>query len=166
MHVFVGSKDPSKFSEAVAQTKGVDKVLVSASEWLENPLADDLASISKHLVDKNGYKRVLAASTAIGKDFIPRLGGKIDSQPITDVIKIEGEDTFVRPCYAGNAISKVKSKDKIKLITVWPTNFDAAESGGKASIENIDVSSWFSALETKFVENQVKESDLPELTSA
>lgn len=54
--MFVGSKDPSKFSEAVAQTKGVDKVFVSASDRLENPLADDLATVSKHLVEKNGYK--------------------------------------------------------------------------------------------------------------
>jgi len=51
----------------------------------------------------------------------------MDSQPITDVIRIENADTFVRPCYAGNAISLVKSKDKIKLITIRPTNFDSAE---------------------------------------
>ena len=29
VHVFVGGKDPSKLAEAVAATKGVDKVLVS-----------------------------------------------------------------------------------------------------------------------------------------
>jgi len=52
---------------------------VSSHEWLENPLADDLANISKGLVEKHGYKWVLAAATAIGKDFIPRLGGKLDS---------------------------------------------------------------------------------------
>ena len=69
------------------------------------------------------------------------------------MIKIEAEDTFVRPCYAGNAISVVKSRDKIKLVTVRPTNFDAAESGGKAVVENVDVSAWLSGLNTKFVEN-------------
>jgi len=71
------------------------------------------------------------------------------------VIKIEAEDTFVRPCYAGNAISTVKSKDKIKLLTVRPTNFDAAETGGKAPLENVDVSAWLSSLNSKFIENQV-----------
>ena len=69
------------------------------------------------------------------------------------MIKIDSEDTFVRPCYAGNAISQVKSKDKIKLLTVRPTNFDAAESGGKATVENVDVSAWLSNLNTKFIEN-------------
>lgn len=79
VHVFVGAKDTSKFASDVADIKGVDKVFASSHERLENPLADDLANISKGLIEKNGYKRVLAASTAIGKDFIPRLGGKIDS---------------------------------------------------------------------------------------
>jgi len=46
-------------------------VLVATHDRLENPLPDDLSNISKKLVEKFGYKRVLAASTAIGKDFIP-----------------------------------------------------------------------------------------------
>ena len=108
----------------------------------------------------------MAAATAIGRDFVPRLGGQIDSQPITDVIKIDSADTFVRPCYAGNAIATVKSKDKVKVITVRPTNFDAAESGGNASVEVIDVSKWFSPVGSKFIENIIKESDVPDLTSA
>lgn len=67
------------------------------------------------------------------------------------MIKIESPDTFVRPCYAGNAIATVKSKDKIKVITIRPTNFEAAAAGGNGSLETIDVSKYFSPIGTKFL---------------
>ena len=34
------------------------------------------------------------------------------------------DETFARPIYAGNAISKIKSKDSLKVITVRPTCFE------------------------------------------
>ena len=41
--------------------------------------------------------------------------------------------------YAGNAISTVKSSDSVKLMTVRPTNFDAAGEGGSAEVEEISL---------------------------
>lgn len=55
------------------------------------------------------------------------------------MIWIESLDTFIRPCYAGNAFAQVKSRDSIKVITIRPTNFDASPSGGSATVETIDV---------------------------
>jgi electron transfer flavoprotein alpha subunit len=49
---------------------------------------DVIAKTLKALIEKNGYDKVIAASSAFGKDFIPRLGGLLDVQPITDVIQI------------------------------------------------------------------------------
>ncbi|HBJ98863.1 MAG TPA: electron transfer flavoprotein subunit alpha, partial [Delftia acidovorans] len=44
--------------------------------------------------------------------------------------------TFERPIYAGNAIATVQSSDKIKVITVRGTGFDAAATtGGSAQVE-------------------------------
>ena len=48
----------------------------------------------------------------------------LDVAPITDVVEIKGEDTFVRPMYAGNAMATVKSSDSIKLMSVRTTAFD------------------------------------------
>ena len=62
---------PESFAEAVKSTKGVDKVLVAKHERLENPQGDDLASITKNLIEQQKYNRVLAAATSIGRDFIP-----------------------------------------------------------------------------------------------
>ena len=49
----------------------------------------------------------------------------------------QGEDTFVRPMYAGNAIATVKSNDATKVFTVRTTAFEAAAaSGGGAAVED------------------------------
>jgi electron transfer flavoprotein alpha subunit len=63
---------------------------------------------------------------------MPRIGGLLDLQAITDVVQIrEGGNKFVRPIYAGNALSVVSTSDKIKLITVRPTSFEKVKSGDK-----------------------------------
>jgi electron transfer flavoprotein alpha subunit len=166
VHVLVPGDAPNEFAEAVSQTAGVDKVWKASHPDLENPMGYHLAGVAEGLLAEHGYNRVIAAATAIGKDFIPWLGGKMDLQPITDVIEIHDSDTFSRPVYAGNAISKVKSSDAVKLITIWPTNFDKAGDGGSAEIEDVDVSAWMSTIGGKFVENLVEDSDLPDLATA
>ena len=82
------------------------------------------------------------------------------------MIRIDSEDTFARPVYAGNAISTVKSSDSVKLITIRPTNFDAASVGGSAEVSEIDTSQWHNEEHSKFLENIVEESELPELSTA
>lgn len=65
--------------------------------------------------------------------MIPRVGGLIDCQPITDVIEVmHGGKKFKRPVYAGNAIATVSSSDKVKLLTVRTTNFERTPKGEKA----------------------------------
>ena len=56
---------------------------------------------------------------------------------ISDIISVEGEDTFVRTIYAGNAIQTVKSSDSVKFITVRGTAFPpVATSGGNVAKED------------------------------
>ena len=113
----------------------------------------------------NDYAFLIAPSGTFSKNFIPRLGGVLDVQPITDIIKIHNQDTFDRPIYAGNAIATVKSKDKIKIITIRGTAFQpVAYENGNANIKTLP-----DILEnkiSKFISTEVSKSERPELSAA
>jgi len=142
----------------------VSKVLLAEDTALENPTAESLAAIV--VANAEGYSHILASATTSGKNFMPRVGAKLDVQPISDITAVESADTFKRPIYAGNAIATVQSTDAVKVITVRGTGFDAANAeGGSASIEKVDASSHISTTST-FVSQELTVSERPELTAA
>lgn len=47
-----------------------------------------LAKTLHKLVEGKGYNQVIGPTSAFGKDLLPRLGGLLDSQPISDVVDI------------------------------------------------------------------------------
>jgi electron transfer flavoprotein alpha subunit len=111
--------------EEVKKYPGINKIFFANNPDLQNSYGDAVAQLTKKLVEINKYDKVVAASSGFGKDVIPRLGGLLDVQPITDVMEIvDGGAKFKRPIYAGNAIATVSSSDSIKLLTVRTTNFD------------------------------------------
>ena len=91
--------------------------------------------MASNLIQSEGYTNVIAASSSFGKDVIPRIGGKLDLQAITDVIEIrDGGAQFVRPIYAGNALCAVSTKDPTRLLTVRGTNFEKVKVGDAADV--------------------------------
>ena len=108
---------------------GIRKILTASNDGLENAYGQSVAHITKGLVEKGGYTQVVASSTGFGKDVIPRLGGLMDLQAITDVVKILDGGKFVRPIYAGNAMCTVSTSDAIKLLTVRGANFEKVKAG-------------------------------------
>jgi electron transfer flavoprotein alpha subunit len=95
---------------------------------------------------------------------MPRVAALLDVMVISEVMAVIDADTFERPIYAGNAIQTVKSSDKVKVMTVRTSGYDAAPTGGAAPVQavgtaaNTGLSEW--------VEDRVAASDRPELTSA
>ena len=111
------------------------------------------------------YSHVLFPATAHGKNVAPRVAAKLDVAQVSDIIKVVGPDTFERPIYAGNAIATVQSSDKVKVITVRSTGFDAAPAqGGNASVETVPAVPDSGV--SSFVSREVTKSDRPELTAA
>jgi electron transfer flavoprotein alpha subunit len=148
--------------EAASKIEGVSKVLVAEDPTLGHRLAESTAALIVSLA--GDYEHIVAPATTDAKNVMPRVAALLDVMIISDASGVVDGETFERPIYAGNAIQTVKSKDAKKVITFRTSTFDAAGTGGSASIETISaaadpgLSSW--------VEDHVAASDRPELTSA
>jgi len=150
---------------AVAQAaalQGVTQVLHVEDGAYEHPLAETLTPLIQHLA--GDYQYLLAPATTFGKNLLPRVAALLDVAMLSEVIGIEGPDTFRRPIYAGNAIATVKSADPIKVMTVRATAFDAAATGNSAPIESVAAQA--ASDKARFVGQQLTESARPELTEA
>merc|ERR1719468_1027306 len=90
---------------------------------------------------------IAGVASSLAKETLPRLGAKLDTQPITDVIAVGDEDgVFQRPMYAGNAVATVKSSDDVRILTFRPTAFEAAADGAAgAAVEPVAVEALESA---------------------
>jgi electron transfer flavoprotein alpha subunit len=163
IHVLVAGENVSAIAEAAARADGVDKVMVADNAVYGHFLGENLSQLIVELAE--GYTHILAAAGSTGKDTMPRVAALLDVAQISDIIRIEAQDTFVRPIYAGNAIATIKSSDSVKVITVRPTGFDpVAAEGGSASVEQLDVVK--DAGLSTFVSEQKAKSDRPDLASA
>ena len=141
----------------------VSKILKCDHEKLESPIPEIMAPIISN-ISKN-YTHILAPASTFGKNLLPRLSALLDFTQISDVIEIKNNNTFVRPIYAGNAISTVETNQQINLLTIRPTAFDKCEeSGGNASTEEVQFLD--SETHTKFIGREVSKSDRPDLGNA
>ncbi len=163
VHALVAGSGVGAIAEQAANISGISKVLVADAAHLAHDLAEEVAPVAARLMD--GYDALVAPASTFGKNIAPRVAALLDVMQVSDVLTIEGADTFTRPIYAGNAIATVKSTDSKKVITVRTTAFDkAAREGGSASVETVDAGQ--PAGLSSFVGLEASESERPELTSA
>jgi len=163
IHVLVAGNKCENVSKEVAAISLVKKVLQADSINYENYLAENLTPLIVKLAEK--YTHIVASANTFGKNFMPRVAALLDISQLSDIIKVDGPDTFVRPIYAGNAFATVKSSDKKKCITIRPTSFDPAPtSGGSSPIEKVaavDIPNI-----SKFIKKEETKSERPELGTA
>ncbi|AHB06965.1 electron transfer flavoprotein subunit beta [Pandoraea pnomenusa 3kgm] len=163
VHVLVAGNNAKAAAEAAAQIAGVKKVLLAEAAYFGDGLAENIADEVVSIAW--GYTHILAPATAYGKNIAPRVAALLDVAQISDITKVDSADTFERPIYAGNAIATVQSADKVKVITVRSTGFDAAAAtGGSAAVESVAATP--DAGVSQFVGREVTKLDRPELTSA
>ncbi|HEX7983706.1 MAG TPA: FAD-binding protein [Duganella sp.] len=163
VHVLVAGSNAGAAAAAAAQIAGVSKVIVADAAHFADGLAENVAE--QVLALAGSYSHILAPATAYGKNILPRVAAKLDVAQISEITKVDSPDTFERPIYAGNAIAYVQSSDKIKVITVRSTGFDAAAAtGGSAATET--VSAVGDSGKSTFVGRELAKSDRPELTAA
>ncbi|KAI8618898.1 electron transfer flavoprotein subunit alpha, mitochondrial precursor [Chytriomyces sp. MP71] len=152
-------------AKELASVEGVSKVFVVNNAAYDHGLPEVYAPLIAASVNAGNFSHVVTASSAFGKNIIPRAAAILDVSPVSDVIEVKSEDTFVRPIYAGNAIATVKSSDKVKLLTIRSTAFaPAATAGGSATTEAGPTSSTESS--TEWVSEEIVKNDRPELGAA
>jgi electron transfer flavoprotein alpha subunit len=149
-------------AKEAATIDGVAKVLVAEDPALGHRLAESTADLIVSLA--GDYDHIVAPATTDAKNVLPRVAALLDVMMLTDVSGVVDADTFERPIYAGNAIQTVKSGDAKKVVSFRAASFDAAGTGGSATVETVGGAS-ASGL-SEWVEDKVAESDRPELTSA
>jgi electron transfer flavoprotein alpha subunit len=164
VHALVAGKGVGKVAEAAAKIAGIARVHVADGDAFEHMLAENLAPVAVALV-RDHCDYFVAAATTTGKNVAPRVAALLDVMQVSDVLSVEGPDTFTRPIYAGNAIATVRSSDAKKVLTVRGTSFEkAAREGGSGAIEPF--AGGKDAGLSSFVGAEIAASERPELTSA
>ncbi len=150
-------------AEAAARIAGVAKVMLADDLAYGHALPENVAPLIASLMAE--HDAFVAPATTNGKNIAPRVAALLDVMQVSDVLDIEGSDTFVRPIYAGNAIATVRSNDAKKVLTVRGTAFEkAAAEGGNAIIERVEGPGDTGL--SRFVSAEIATSARPELTSA
>lgn len=160
--VLVAGQGCAAVAEACAAVTGVTRVKLADAAQYAYQSAENLAALV--VEQASGYTHVLAPATTFGKNFMPRVAALLDVAQISDIIAVEGADTFVRPIYAGNALATVQSSDKVKVVTVRTTGFEAAGQGGAARVEPVSVVADLGL--SKLLGRELTKSERPELAGA
>ena len=163
VHLLVAGANCRAAAEQAAKIAGVGKVHFADDAAYEHALAENVAPL---IVDLMGHHDAFVApATTTGKNVAPRVAALLDVMQISDILSVEGDKTFTRPIYAGNAIATVESSDEKLVVTVRGTAFEKADAeSGSAEIE--DVSGPTGDGLSSFVSQEIAESERPELTSA
>lgn len=159
------------------------KIPMGISKVFHVPIDDKLSeTVAKSVIeiidgggddDNNDCTVVIGTASKFGSTVIPRTAALLDVSPITDILEIQDEKTFIRPMYAGNVLAKVISHpgpngNNRKVLSVRPTCFDKADlidcSSSDVEIVTVDTVQAFD--KAKWVGESVSKSDRPDLGSA
>jgi electron transfer flavoprotein alpha subunit len=163
VHAILIGTGAAEAAEAAARLPGLAKVLTADTPVLDHLLAEPAAALLVALAP--AYDHLLAATTAVGKNVMPRVAALLDVQPLSDIAEVIDTDTFVRPIYAGNGMATVRSADRKKVITVRAASFDPVPAeGGRAPVEPVSIPE-LPAM-SRFISAELSKSVRPELTAA
>ncbi|KAK1089268.1 Electron transfer flavoprotein alpha-subunit [Friedmanniomyces endolithicus] len=165
IHGLLAGSNVKPVADEAAKVDGLEKILYIENSDYDKGLPENWAPMLVENIKKGGYTHVFAGHSAFGKNLLPRVAALMDVQQVSDITRIESEDTFTRPIYAGNAVLTVQSADTPKIVTVRGTAFPSgAAEGGSASVEEgVDPKT---PCPTEWVSENLAKSDRPELGTA
>lgn len=163
VHVLVAGSGCASVAGEAARIDGVARVLLADSARYAGQSPEPVAELVSGLMTR--YSHCLAAATSRGKSVMPRVAALLDVAQVSDIVKVDSDDSFVRPIYAGNALITVRSLDAVKVVTVRTTAFEAAgTSQAPTPIEAIAIPE--SLCKSKVVSRELTRSARPGLDDA
>jgi electron transfer flavoprotein alpha subunit len=165
-HIVVLGHGCSSVAQQASRLLGVQKVLLLDAQVNGAPLAAILAPQIAALA-ADGYTHVLGPSTTFGKDLMPRVAALLGVGQLSDIMAVESPYRYVRPTYAGNAITTVEAPQNRTLVaTVRTASYPdraSGEAGAPIETRTVDVAL---PTHTRFVELRSATSDRPDLQTA
>ena len=162
IHVLVAGCNCARAAQEAATLSGVSTVKVADAAHYQSQTAENLTALV--IANASGYSHILAPASTFGKNLMPRVAALLAVAQISEIIGVESADTFVRPTYAGNALATVQSADKVKVITVRTTAFDAVNRENAAKIETIAAAN--DTAQSTLTNRELTKSERPELGAA
>lgn len=163
IHVLVAGKDAGAVASAASVISGVASVIHVEGEQFAHGLAESLAAQVARIAP--AYTHVLFPATSNGKNVAPRVAALLGVAQLSEVTKVVDAETFERPIYAGNVIVTVQSLERMKVLTVRATSFDAAATEQNAApVQKVPAEA--EAGKATYIRSEVPESTRPELATA
>jgi len=144
---------------------GVQQVVTIDDARVKDYVADLYAKAVAHVAKEKGATWVVAAATAAGKDFMPRVAHHLDAGMASDITAFNDDGTITRPTYAGNVLATVSIETPVKVVTVRTTAFEPAAKEGSAAVEKATLPADVTG-KMRFVSFAETKSDRPALGDA
>ena len=101
-------------AEAAAQVPGITKVICADNAAYEHQLAENVSLLVAEVGAE--YDNLLAASTANGKNVMPRVAALLDVGQISDILSVESaESSFVPRMFEAKQMAKFMNKNLFPL---------------------------------------------------
>jgi len=123
---------------------GADKVITLTNPAFGRYAPEGYARVIADRARAGGYRAVLFAASAGGRDLAPRVAARLGvalTQDITDLAFEGGAVTVIHPVYAGKALLKLKLTATPAVVSLRPNVFTPVQrpKAGTAEIVAVDV---------------------------
>jgi len=124
--VLVAGTQAEERSHYIRRLSGVGQVIAIRDACYDHGLAEPYSELIVQVQEERGYSHIVCSNNSFGKNIIPRAAAILGAEPVSDVIKIMGNGTYIRPIYAGNALATVHHAGKgVHILTIRSSAFQS-----------------------------------------
>jgi len=122
---------------------GADKIVTLTNPAFAKYAPEAYAQALAERAKQGGYRAIVFAASATGKDLAPRVAAKLGvavAADLTDLAAAGGGVVVTRPVYAGKALLTVKVESQPAVLSLRPNVFTPVERPKAATSEVVAVS--------------------------